>query len=157
MLRCASTSAALLQLYAAGKIMRIFPQSIGCFESPVAVLGSVMLYLCLLIMSSLHYPKNRTHGSVTSEDALYIRRNIIFLLCALMAIYVGNVFTMNGLGNTATTFLVLWMLEKYAELHFELNLNIWLLILIMSGIMYKMALWLHANPAFVASLFVGFD
>jgi len=153
MLRCASTSAVLLQLYAAAKIMRILPPSLGCFESPVAVLGSVMLFLCLLIMSNLHYPGNRAHA----EGSYYIRRNCIFLTCALTAIYVGNVFSMNGLSNTATTFLVLWMLGKYCELHFELKLNIWILILLMSGIMYKTALWLHANPAFVTSLFVGFD
>ena len=158
MLRCASTSGTLLQVFTAAKITRALPPSIGCFESPVAVLGSVMLFLCLLCMSCLYYPDNRTRGgSVTSEGAFYIRRNVIFLLCALIAIYIGNVFQMNGLANTATTFLVLWMLEKYCEIHFELKLNIWVLILLLSGVMYKLALWLHANPAFVASLFTGFD
>ena len=99
------------------------------------------------------------NGFSFSSDCgtFYIRRNVIFLLCALIAIYIGNVFQMNGLANTATTFLVLWMLEKYCEIHFELKLNIWVLILLLSGVMYKLALWLHANPAFVASLFTGFD
>ena len=58
-----------------------------------------------------------------------------------------------GLANTAVTFTALWLMEKYCELHMELRWNGWLLLLLTSLGAYKSALWLHANPSFVASMF----
>ena len=47
----------------------------------------------------------------------------------------------------------LWLVEKYAELHLEARWNGWVLLLLFSLCGYKGALLLHANPAFVASMF----
>ena len=58
-----------------------------------------------------------------------------------------------GLANTAVTFTVLWLVEKYAELHLEAQWNGWVLLLLVSLIAYKGALWLHNHPVFVASMF----
>ena len=55
--------------------------------------------------------------------------------------------------NTATTFTVLWLVEKYAELHLEARWNGWFLLLLLSLSAYKGALWMHDHPAFVASMF----
>ena len=56
-----------------------------------------------------------------------------------------------GLRNVSITFFVLYVLEKYVELHQELRWNGWVLILLISTAMYKAALWLHRNPVFVVN------
>ena len=61
------------------------------------------------------------------------------------------------MANTANTFLVLWGLEKYSEVHFSREFDVWFYVLVMAGIMYKAALWLHAHPTFVVSLFSSFE
>jgi hypothetical protein len=151
MMISAGTAASVLSLYCVAKVMHWVPHHLDVFQSPVSVLGSVLLFLCLLIMSNKYYYDGG------NNTLYYVWRNVAFLVSAMLAIYMGNVFGMTGLANTATTFLVLWLLEKYCEVHNELGFNFWVLILILSGVMYKAALWLHAHPAFVASLFTGFD
>merc|ERR1711959_496924 len=83
----------------------------------------------------------------------YLRNNAIFLVFCVLAIGVGNVYGMLGMANTAVTFLVLWVLEKYCDLHTRNRWNMWVLVLLGSALMYKAALWLHGNPEFVVSLF----
>jgi len=146
MVRSAATAATVLSVYSIACIMQVDPAIVAPFQSPVSVLGSVNLFLCLLIMSSYYYERTRGGGD-------YLRRNGTFLAAAMAAMYVGQVFGLTGMANTATTFFVLWVLEKYSELHFENNWNMWVFVLLSSGVMYKSALWLHANPAFVVSLF----
>jgi len=153
MICSASTGAVLLTTYTAAKIMRVLPVEAQLFESPISVMGCIMMFLCLLIVCNLHYDYRR--GAPISQR--YCQANVVFLLTAMVCVYVGNVFVMTGLANTATVFLVMWCLEKYAELHFELKFNVWIFILFISAFMYKAALWLHTNPAFVASLFSSFS
>merc|ERR1712100_868427 len=145
----ASTAAAVLTLYSTAKVLRLCPAWLAVFESPATVLGSVMLFLCLLIISNKYY-----YSRGDQHRLAYFQRNAAFLVAAVVAIAMGSVFGMTG---PATTFLVLWCLEKYCEIHFEAGWNAWVLLLLLSAVMYKAALWLHAHPAFVASLFLGFS
>jgi len=153
MVRSASTAALVLTGFVTAKIGGMVPEGGKVFQSPVSVMGSILLFLCLLIMSNLGYRGNW----IKNDWGLYLRRNVIFLACATLAISVGNVFVLTGLANTAVTFLVLWVLDKYCEFHFQMGWNIWIWVLLMSAGMYQAALWLHTNPAFVASLFSGFN
>ena len=73
--------------------------------------------------------------------------------CVLLGAAGGWVCGVPGLANTATTFTVLWLVEKYAELHLEARWNGWFLLLFLSLSAYKGALWMHDHPAFVASMF----
>lgn len=66
---------------------------------------------------------------------------------------VGFTFNLAGISNTATTFLVFYLVEKWVELHLEKGWNGWILILAGSILLYRIALYLHIHPEFVASLF----
>merc|ERR1719199_2396802 len=91
------------------------------FLSPVSVLGALMLYLSLLIFSNYYY-RDRS-------KCPYLYRNGVALAAFAIGLFSGNVFGMPGLANTATTFFVLWCLEKYCELHTINNWNGWVLVL----------------------------
>lgn len=65
----------------------------------------------LLIISSMHYRVGMGAGKRKSDD--FAKRNMA-MVCALLACsYVGNVYGMAGMANTASTFWVLWLVEKY--------------------------------------------
>lgn len=119
---------------------------LGPFDSPLSVVGSLTLYLALLILSSLYYDR---------RNGRYTQLNALTAAALLLGAGTGWVCGARGLANTASAFILLWLMEKYAELHMEARWNGWLLLLLASLCAYKGALWLHANPAFVASMFGG--
>jgi len=155
MVRSAATAAMVLAAFGSARVMHVDPVILQPFQSPVSVLGSIMLFLCLLIMSNSHYRHRDEYRGYSggAQWGDYIRRNLVFLACAMLGIYVGSVYGLGGMANTATTFLVLWGLEKYCDFHTRNRWNMWVLALLGSALMYKLALWLHANPNFVVSLF----
>ena len=148
MVRTAATSTCMLCAFVAARVFQVEPEVLALFQSPVNVLGAVMLFLCLLIMSNLYYC-----DAYRGCGGDYLRRNATFMAAASCAMYCGNVYGMQGLSNTATTFFVLWLMEKYCELHISQEWNVWVMVLLLSITMYKLALGLHEYPAFVASLF----
>jgi len=119
-------------------------EALGVFSSPLAVVGSLTLYLGLLITSSLYYDR---------RSGRYLARNMLTLGALLAGAAAGFVSGQEGLANTACTFVVLWTAEKYGELHCEAKWNGWVLLLVMSIAAYRAALWMHDHPAFVASIF----
>lgn len=123
-------------------------EALGPFDSPLSVVGALTLYLALLIVSSLYYERDR-HGMKGRYAAL----NLATSAALFLGVGAGGVCGVPGLANTAVTFTVLWLVEKYAELHLEAQWNGWVLLLLISLIAYKGALWLHNHPAFVASMF----
>merc|ERR1712207_104770 len=91
------------------------------FGSPVAVLGSMTLYLSLLICSSLYYRdnrdrRNRDRAIITSQYAI---KNSLMALALCMGMGLGAICGIAGLTNTAITFCVLWLVEKYCKVHVE--------------------------------------
>merc|ERR1712167_203701 len=127
------------------------------FAPACTVLGSLTLYLAMLIMSSLYYhPHQPYHSAGPQPKPLsYHARNWIMVVCLLAGLLVGNLEGMPGLTNTALTFAVLWLMEKWCELHLESKWNMWLLVLALSTAVYYCALYLHLRPDFVASLFAN--
>jgi len=118
------------------------------FVSPLTVVGALTLYLALLILSSRWYER--------SDSSTYGYRNALMITALVAGLFVGNTFGMQGLANTATTFLVMFVMEKYVEVHVEKHWNVWVMVLLLSLAMYKAALYLHLHPEFVALIFAGF-
>jgi len=116
------------------------------FRSPVSVFGGIVLFLALLIMSSRFYRKS-PYGT------RYLKINLITLVLLLSFMVLGLVSGLPGMSNTATVFLVLWLMEKYADLHLESEWNGWVLVLALSVTVWRSALWLHSRPEFTASVF----
>jgi len=146
--RVCATSALLLASHLAVREAR-GRAALGPFDSPLSVVGALTLYLALLIVSSLYYERGRR----AEKRTRYALLNLATMAALLLGAAGGWVCGVPGLANTATTFTVLWLVEKYAELHLEARWNGWFLLLLLSLSAYKGALWMHDHPAFVASMF----
>lgn len=144
MARTSTASLLAMVIFVLFRLARCSSRYLQPFVSSVSVLGGITHYLALLIMSNMWYER---------DNSEYIGNNLRMLVSLVVAQYVGNVYDMTGLANTATTFSVLWILEKVHEFHHTLKLNGWIMVFAGSFATYFMALWLHAHPAFVASLF----
>ena len=129
-------------------------------------------FLALLITSSLYYRRRAKR---------YAAFNVLALAAMLAGAAVGATSRMPGLYNTAVTFLLLWLGEKYSELHIEAKWNGWLLVtqppvaplspagpqpfgltarrplapqvLVASVALYRAALAMHDHPEWVAAMF----
>ena len=62
----------------------------------------------------------------------YAALNLATMAALLLGVSAGWVCGVPGLANTAVTFTVLWLVEKYAELHMEARWNGWVLLLLVS-------------------------
>ena len=128
------------------KIIGLKNYYLDVFQSPTITFSSVLLFLALLIFSSLYY---RGYLGILYH---YIFKQLIMILAVLICLLLGNVFQIDGLTNTAIVYLVLYLMEKYSELHLECRWNGWILVFLFSIVLYKTALYLHANPDFVISI-----
>jgi len=114
------------------------------FKSAVSIFGSVVFFLALLIMSSKFY--------FAKKDS-YVALNCAMVFFLLSFHLFGQVAGLFGMSNTATVFTVLWIAEKYADIHISSHWNGWVLVFILSVTTWRCALWLHLHPDFVVSLF----
>ena len=155
-----------------------------CFESPIAVMGSLTLYLALLIRSSKYnYPHHRMNKQERSK--ILALQNGLMVAALVGGLLLGSLTGSLGMTNTAVTFGFLYAGEKYAEMHLERKWSGWLLVLggsgesvrgaltghcvfrtskrsisnvmntsslALAGIAYKLALWLHEHPEFLATV-----
>jgi len=152
--RCVVVSALILALHAGARFATqalgdgLGPACLRPFGSAVSVMGSVVLFLGLLIYSSRYYSPG-----YRSEGHAYPARQVFMIVALLGALAAGSMLGLPGMFNTGVTFTVLYVMEKYIELHYEMKWNAWFLMLLISATMYKASLWLHRNPDFVKSLF----
>eukprot|EP00051_Salpingoeca_urceolata_P014905 m.190296 g.190296 ORF g.190296 m.190296 type:complete len:616 (-) comp18225_c0_seq5:99-1946(-) len=117
------------------------PKLLAPFASPMTVLGGVVHFMGLLIISSRWYHHD-TDLSYTARQALFIGSTGILAAA-------GFVLGFPGMANTATVFTVLYCMEKYTEFHLELKWNGWVLMLMLSATLYRCALHLHSHPEYV--------
>jgi len=149
--RCVASSILLLSIFTILRIQGFERNILLPFGSAVSVIGSLVLFLGLLIYSSKYY---RYHANYRYHHAQsFIVRQVYMIVSLLVVLLVGSLFNFEGMFNTGIVFLVLYLIEKYTEIHLEADFSGWVLIFILSVFLYKAALWLHQNPAFVASLF----
>jgi len=141
--RCSVSSIILQIIFISMKIIGINSDIISLYQSPFITFGSVILHLALLIISSKYY--------VSSKNYMY--RQILMICLLIVSLFFGSVWNLNGLYNTASTFALLYILEKYVEIHLECRWNGWILVFIISISTYYLALFLHRHPNFIISLF----
>lgn len=115
------------------------------FGSAISVFGVIMLFLSLLIISSQHYDYGKSARWWCSNGLTF---SLLVLLNAI-----GHTFGIVGMANTATTFGVLWTMEKYGEFHLEHGWNGWVLLLMCSMVAWRGSLYLHAHPDYIVSMF----
>mmetsp|Transcript_3588 Transcript_3588/g.10173 ORF Transcript_3588/g.10173 Transcript_3588/m.10173 type:complete len:701 (+) Transcript_3588:108-2210(+) len=156
--RVAATSALLLATFVGARELGVgwlgvppaqAQQLAAPFASAVAVVGALALHLALLITSSRYY----STPSNASRWHWYARHNALAAGVIALGVLCGTLGGSAGLANTSTVFGVIWLVEKYAELHLESGWHGWTLIFVLSLGLYRASLWLHDHPQFVASLF----
>jgi hypothetical protein len=145
LIRVAVSSSILLACYSAFKLFCDDPTFLIPFKLPVGIMGSLTLYLALLIFTSVHY-----YGS---KESNYIVRQIPMIVALLLGLFAGNVVVPNsGLGNTATVFLILYGIEKGTDAHYISGASPWFLMFFISVSGYFAALWFHTHPDVIASI-----
>eukprot|EP01063_Lacrimia_lanifica_P024538 TRINITY_DN32416_c0_g1_i1.p1 TRINITY_DN32416_c0_g1~~TRINITY_DN32416_c0_g1_i1.p1 ORF type:complete len:641 (+),score=148.11 TRINITY_DN32416_c0_g1_i1:63-1985(+) len=125
------------------------------FRSAGFVMSGIVHYLAMLIMTSELYLKE-TSWSYWYNPKPYSRRywkmqaRMVASLAA--GLTVGHLKHLPGLANTCTTFAVLYLTEKWIELHRRFRYNTWVLVLLLSLGTYKASLFFHSNPQFIAAM-----
>jgi hypothetical protein len=143
--RVAVTSAVLLAAFSGFRISGWEPAFVAIFGPAVQILGTCLLLLAILIMSS----------RINAHRRAWFFWNGLMLVLLGALLFIGNVFVMVGLTNSALTFAVLWLVEKYGEIHSEFGWNPWIAILLVSVLLWRIALFLHTHPGFVMAIFTG--
>ena len=95
--------------------------------------------------------------SIFNYKITYFDKQIPMLCSILSYLVIGNIYNIDGLTNTAIVFSILYLMEKYCEVHLEMNWNAWILVFIFSFIMYKIALYLHTHSEFIYSIVCYYD
>ena len=75
------------------------------------------------------------------------------LVSMTITMFLGNLWSLDGLTNTTIVYLILWICEKFQESYFHRTDNIWLFMFILSWILYFISYQLHMHPEFIVSMF----
>jgi len=144
--RVVSTSTILLIVFAGLKITGIHKALVNPFSSAVMTMGTLTLFLALLIISSKFY---------RSRDDDYYKNNLLFVLALVIATFVGFVFNIEPIRNTAITFEVLYAMEKTTESVRWNEGTIMVFLLGFSVALYFTSYFLSSHPEFIISMFSG--
>ena len=145
MMRVSITSTIIGLMFIGLKAWNLSNYYVDPFATPLTVSSALVLLLALLIFSSYYY-----HGcGKFTWGEYYMSRQIPMITFLIVFLLFGNMFHMVGLVNTATVYLVFYLMEKYCDLHCTNNWNGWVLIFIFSVIIYKGALY----PEILFSMF----
>jgi len=141
--RCLLVSAALIVTFAILKIGHLLGPWAAPFAMGAMTLGNVGYFLALLIVSS-QWRSRRAGLSYGTSNAL-------MLLSVVAAALVGSVFAMPSCVNTASTFFVLWVMEK----EMEANWGPAAIAVLFCNfvVLYFLAHHLHTHPEIITSLF----
>ncbi|MBI4347674.1 MAG: hypothetical protein HY553_12525, partial [Elusimicrobia bacterium] len=110
---------------------------LGVFERGGLFLGSFVGYLGLLILSSRFYD-GRAIG--------YLGAQVVTVAAGLLALFVGNVFSIPELSRIGGTFFVLYLLEKPVEIPASSKRGYAAVGLAVSAAVYAFCLYVKANP-----------
>ena len=152
MFRCFLTSFYIQTIFITLKISGSSALYLDIFAEPFTILGSIVLFLALLIMSSKWFSFRRSDYYYINNQN-YIQRQFLMIIFLVAYIYIGSVYGINGMKNTAITFLVLYISEKYVEIHYYLDAPIVVLGFFASVFAYVVSLYLYSHKEFVTSLF----
>ena len=132
-----------------------WPPQLEVFSAPLACITNIMLFLSLLIIGSWFYDRRRwaqegTGG--TGGNAFWVAVNCAYVALVVLSLFMGNVLGLQGSANAATTFAVLFAVDKYAEFHCAKDWNSWVLMLFLSLAAWQASLWLMQHPQHLASM-----
>ena len=138
--RCLVTSVLLVLCFTVLRALGVDPGKLRPFAPAAMCLGNIMYFLALLIMSG-SYRRTKRHLIV----------NVIMVVSLVAAILFGSVLILPSMTNTATTFLVLWAMQKEIEVDWG---GVGIVVLFMNFVgLYFIAHYLHTHPEHIYSMF----
>lgn len=139
--RCLLASVMLIIGFAGLRMAGIDAPKLQPFAAGAMCLGNVMYFLALLIQSS-RWRHSRTYWQWQTGMA-----------CSLLAaLFVGNVYALPSMANTATTFMLLYFFQKQIEVKWDSGFAIVVFFCNFVGL-YYLAHYLHTHPEHIASMF----
>ena len=139
-LRCTMASFGLIFVQTFLRATEVDSHLLNPFNSAVGVVGNNTFFLSILILSF----SSSQHKSFFS---------VALAICLILFNFVGNVLSIPGMSTVAVTYAVLAALMKYGEFHMKNRYNKWLLMLIMSVLIWRISLFLNLNPIYITCLF----
>ena len=144
--RVALTSFVLMTFYIIIRALNIYNYYFELFRSPIQIFGALTYFLGMLIYSSKY---------IDEEKFSYGERQIIFIVSLLLFLFFGNYYNLQSLINTVYVFAVLYIMEKNVEFFSEIKGSLWILIFLISLILWICSFYLHKHPGLIVSIFVG--
>lgn len=142
--RCCLISFLLLSMFIGAKTVGINITYLEPFSPAIAVMGSNVFFLAMLIMSDGYY---------TNTPKRYRLLNIAMIFALVAFQLFGHLLGLASVANTSITYSVLYILQKYIYLHKSRDWNTWTLMLIISLVGWRASLHLHMHPEYITSLF----
>ena len=139
--RCLHLSAAFIGTFAALRITDALGARLAPFALGARVLGNIGYFLALLMLSSKWRRNGKEYGIT----------NALMLASLIAAAFVGSVFALPSYTNTASTFFVLWVMEKELEANWGSGAIAVLFVNFVA--LYFLAHHLHTHPESITSLF----
>lgn len=134
-------SAAFIGTFAALRITDALGARLAPFALGARVLGNIGYFLALLMLSSKWRRNGKEYGIT----------NALMLASLIAAAFVGSVFALPSYTNTASTFFVLWVMEKELEANWGSGAIAVLFVNFVA--LYFLAHHLHTHPESITSLF----
>ena len=152
--RVFTTALAMHAVLTCALVTQCWPPALEPFSAPVAKVSNIMLFLSLLIIASEHSDFScRDLGNGRHRRGFnWLSANLAFVALVLSSMLIGPVLGLEGMTNAANTFAVLYVLNKYAEFHLSSDWNGWVLVLLVSVIVWQGSLFLSQHPQHLASM-----
>jgi hypothetical protein len=140
--RCIAASIILIVTFTIVRLCAVDLAFMRPFATGAMCLGNVMYFLGMLIASSRF---NCTYGGK------YAARQAVMIGSLIAALLVGNIYALSSMSNTATTFLVLWLMEKQMEVQWQ---SFGIVVIFANFVfLYFVSHYLHTHPEHIVSLF----
>jgi len=140
-LRCLGASVLLVAGFASLRVLGVDVAVLRPFGTGAMVLGNICYFLALLILCS---PWRRSRGRYKAWQATMVASLVGAML-------MGLVFSMPSMSNTATTFMVLYIMEKQLEVNWGKAATLGVFANFV--LLYFIAHYLHTHPEHVVSMF----
>ena len=113
LIRCSFASLSLISSMVG---LKVFESSLvphlAPLQTPISVFGSLVLHIALLIVSSKHL----YNGLDGKDKVSYIYRNFLMFVVLLLGQFFGATYGLDGLQNSSSIFMVLYLWTKSQEL-----------------------------------------
>jgi len=139
--RCIAASVVLVACFLAMRVAGVNTFYLKPFALGGICLGNVLYFLALLILSS----------GLRVETGTYIIRQLLMAFSLSVALLLGGVYAMPAMTSTASTFSLLWIMQKQLETHWE-RYCVFVLFVNFAALLC-LSLWLHQHPKFFMAMF----